>query len=452
MSFDLLIKKGRVVLSSGVKALDIGVNNGKIAALAESLPEDADQSIDAKGKTIFPGMIDIHVHFDEPGRENWEGFETGSSMLAAGGCTTFFDMPLNGIPSTVNKGAFEEKVKVGEAKSHIDFGLWGGLVSDNVPGLEGLSASGAVGFKAFLSPSGNPYFESVDDQVLLAGMRKIAALGGILALHSESAPIITFLQAEKEAQGLTGFDDYAESRPVVAETEAVSRALMFAELTGCRLHFVHISTIEAVDLIQNAKKKGQDVTLETCPHYLLYSHDDFHRLGVVGKCAPPLRPEPERYGLVDKLIHDEIDMVSSDHSPCEWKDKEKENLFKAWGGISGGQFSLLSVIELALAHAVPLTKVADWTAKHPAERFGLEPNKGVIREGADADLALVDLQIPEKVTADHLFQKNKFSLYVGHTFPSSVWMTINRGAVVYSKEKKINAAARGQWIRPAVSR
>lgn len=452
MSFDLLIKKGRIVLPAGVRLMDIGVADGKIAALAEALPEDAGQIIDAEGKTIFPGMIDIHVHFDEPGRENWEGFETGSSMLAAGGCTTFFDMPLNGIPSTINKRAFEEKVQVGEAKSHIDFGLWGGLVPDNVPELEGMAASGAIGFKAFLSPSGNPYFESVDDRALLAGMRRIASIGGILALHSESAPIVTFLQAEKEARGLTGFDDYAESRPVIAETEAVSRALMFAELTGCRLHFVHISTVEAVELIQNAKKKGQDVTLETCPHYLLYSHDDFRRLGVVGKCAPPLRSEEERQGLVDNLIGGEIDMVSSDHSPCEWKDKEKENLFKAWGGISGGQFSLLSVIELALARDIPLTKIADWTAGNPAKRFGLAPDKGEIKEGADADLALVDLQTPEKVTADRLFQKNKFSLYVGHAFPSSIWMTINRGTVVYSAEDKINTAARGHWLRPAISK
>ncbi|RYL95871.1 allantoinase [Sporolactobacillus sp. THM7-4] len=446
MSYDMLIKDGHVVLPDGVKKLDIGIQNGTIVDLGESLPDHADQVIDAEGKTVFPGMIDVHVHFDEPGREKWEGFETGSSMLAAGGCTTFFDMPLNGIPSTVNKKAFEDKVKIGESESHIDFALWGGLVPTNINDLEDLAESGAIGFKAFLSPSGNPEFESVDDLSLLTGMRKIASLGGILALHSESAPMVTFLQAEKEACGLTGFDDYAESRPPLAEVEAVSRALIFAELTGCRLHFVHISTIEAVDLIQNAKKKGMDVTLETCPHYLLYSHDDFRRLGVVGKCAPPLREEPERYGLVDKLLHDQIDIVSSDHSPCEWKDKEKDNLFEAWGGISGGQFSLLSVIEIALNHRLPLSKVADWTAKHPAERFGLSPQKGEIRKGSDADFAIIDLTKPMTVTADKLYQKNKFSLYEGHTFPSSVSMTINRGNIVYSEEKGINSAVKGHWL------
>ncbi|MCO7175033.1 allantoinase [Sporolactobacillus kofuensis] len=449
MPYDLLIKNGDVVLAHEVKKLDIGIKDGKIAALGDLLEDQAEKVINAKGKTIVPGMIDVHVHFDEPGRENWEGFDTGSAMLAAGGCTTFFDMPLNGIPSTVNKKVFDEKVVIGEAKSHIDFGLWGGLVPENLMDLEGLAHAGAIGFKAFLSPSGNPYFHSVDDSSLLEGMKRIAKLGAVLALHSESAPMVTFLQKEKEAQGLTGYDAYAESRPVLAEIEAVSRALMFAELTGCPLHFVHISSAEAVDLIQTAKKKGQDVTLETCPHYLLYNHDDFRQVGVVGKCAPPLRSESEQYALVDRLAHQQIDMISSDHSPCEWKDKQKDNLFEAWGGISGGQFSLLSAIEIALAHHLPLTQVAEWTAKRPAERFRIAAEKGEIREGADADLALVALDVPHVVTKDTLFQKNKFSLYEGHVFPSSIQMTISRGTLVYSTDKQINDEAKGRWIRPS---
>jgi allantoinase len=448
MPYDLLIKNGDVVLSHEVKRLNIGIKNGKIAALGQVLDGEAKQVIDAEGKTIFPGMIDVHVHFDEPGREKWEGFETGSAMLAAGGCTTFFDMPLNGIPSTVNQEAFVEKVAIGQAKSHIDFGLWGGFVPENLDDLTDLSDAGAIGFKAFLSPSGNPYFHSVDDRSLLEGMKRIAKTGALLALHSESAPIVTFLQAEKEAQGLTGYDDYAESRPIQAETEAVSRALIFADLTGCPLHFVHISTAEAVDLIQAAKQKGQNVTLETCAHYLLYNHEDFCRKGVVGKCAPPLRSETERSSLVDRLIQGKIDMISSDHSPCEWKDKQTDNLFAAWGGISGGQFTLLSAIEIALAHNLPLTQVADYTAKKPAKRFRIDGQKGEICEGTDADLAIISLDVPERVTKDRLYQKNKFSLYEDHVFPSSIQMTISRGTIVYSAENEINHEARGKWIRP----
>ncbi|MCO7126944.1 allantoinase [Sporolactobacillus shoreicorticis] len=448
MSYDLLIKNGDVVLPDEVKRLNIGIKNGKIADLGDVLSNQAKQTIDAEGMTVFPGMIDVHVHFDEPGRENWEGFETGSAMLAAGGCTTFFDMPLNGIPSTVTQAAFVDKVAIGEAKSHIDFGLWGGLVPEHLNDLNDLAGAGAIGFKAFLSPSGNPYFHSVDDASLLEGMKRIARTGAVLALHSESAPLVTFLQKEKESEGLTGYDDYAASRPVQAETEAVSRALTFAEVTGCPLHFVHISTVKAVALIQAAKKRGQDVTLETCPHYLLYNHQDFCKAGVVGKCAPPLRSEAERSGLVDLLLQGRIDMISSDHSPCEWKDKQAENIFSAWGGISGGQFSLLSAIEIALTHHLPLTKVADWTAKRPAERFRLAAQKGTIREGADADLAIVALDKPERVTKDKLYQKNKFSLYEGHTFSSSIQLTINRGNIVYSKADGINGAAAGKWLCP----
>jgi allantoinase len=446
--YDLLIRNGDVVLSNEVKRLDIGIENGKITALDQVLDGEAKQVIDAEGMTVFPGMIDVHVHFDEPGQENWEGFETGSAMLAAGGCTTFFDMPLNGIPSTVTKEAFVDKVAIGEAKSHIDFGLWGGLVPENLDDLASLAEAGAIGFKAFLSPSGNPNFHSIDDESLLEGMKRIAKTGSVLSLHSESAPLVTFLQKEKEARGLAGYDDYAESRPVQAETEAVSRALTFAEVTGCPLHFVHISTVEAVALIQAAKKRGQDVTLETCPHYLLYSHEDFRKIGVVGKCAPPLRAESERSGLVNRLIQGQIDMVSSDHSPCEWKDKQTSSIFTAWGGISGGQFSLLSAIEIALAHDLPLTKVAGWTAKRPAERFRLAAQKGEIREGADADLALVALDAPEQVTKDKLYQKNKFSLYEGRVFSSSIQATINRGTVVYSRTDGINGAAAGNWLCP----
>ncbi|MBM7658225.1 allantoinase [Sporolactobacillus spathodeae] len=447
MAYDLLIKDGNVVLPDGVRKIDIGISKGRIAAIGDSLNEPSASILHAEGLTIFPGAIDVHVHFDEPGRTEWEGFETGSSMLAAGGCTSYFDMPLNGIPSTVSRQALTDKVKIAEAESHVDFALWGGLVPGNISDLAEMHEAGAIGFKAFLSPSGNAEFEAVDDLSLLAGMRQIASLGAILALHAESAPIVTFLQKEKEEKGLTGFNDYLASRPIVAEVEAVSRALLFARLTGCKLHFVHISSTEAVALIQQAKAQGQDVTLETCAHYLLYSHEDFCRLGVIGKCAPPLRPETERVNLVHALIDGKIDMVSSDHSPCTWEEKDKDNLFAAWGGISGGQFTLLIVIELALSYHLPLSRVAEWTAASPARRFQLAPEKGGIQIEADADLVLVDLNAPYTVSSEKLFQKNKFTLYKGHTFPASVRTTISRGRVVYT-DGEIMGRTEGQWLRP----
>lgn len=243
----------------------------------------------------------MHVHFSEPGRAHWEGFETGSQMMAAGGCTTYFDMPLNGIPSTVDQKALLEKVNVGEEKSVIDFGLWGGLVPGNIEDLEELAKSGVIGFKAFLSTTGNDEFERADDFTLLHGMKKIAKLGKVLALHAESEPITQWLKQEKEELGLFSSDDYAATRPVHAESEAVERAITYAGLTGCPLHFVHISSGLAIEKIESAKQRGLDVTVETCPHYLLFNQNDLIEKGAVAKCAPPLREKAEQERLINLL-------------------------------------------------------------------------------------------------------------------------------------------------------
>ncbi|PZT56972.1 allantoinase [Paenibacillus silvae] len=449
--YDLIIRGGSVVLPEGVTNVDIGVRDGKIAAIAAALEGEAAQEWDAAGHHVLPGMIDVHVHFSEPGREHWEGFTTGSAMMAAGGCTTFFDMPLNGIPSTVTQEALLDKARIGTEKSFVDFGLWGGLVPGNEEDLQPLAESGVIGFKAFLSTTGNKEFEAVDDMTLLAGMKKIAALGKILALHSESAAITNWLKAEKEAAGLFSADDYLETRPILAEVEAVERALYYSEITGCALHFVHISSAAAVARIEAAKARGMNVTVETCPHYLLFNHDSLCEKGTIAKCAPPLREADEQQRLISLLLEGRFDMLSSDHSPCpyEMKDPKDYNLFQAWGGISGGQFTLLSALELAIAHNVPLEKVAAWTASNPAERFGLADRKGRIAVGMDADLALIQLHQPFTVTEENYYAKHKQSLYIGHTFPSSVAGTIVRGHVVVQDGRVITSTApEGGWQKP----
>nr|WP_145404390.1 allantoinase [Paenibacillus xylanexedens] len=449
--YDLIIRGGSVVLPEGVTNVDIGVRDGKIAAIAAALEGEAAQEWDAAGHHVLPGMIDVHVHFSEPGREHWEGFTTGSAMMAAGGCTTFFDMPLNGIPSTVTQEALLDKARIGTEKSFVDFGLWGGLVPGNEEDLQPLAESGVIGFKAFLSTTGNKEFEAVDDMTLLAGMKKIAALGKILALHSESAAITNWLKAEKEAAGLVSADDYLETRPIVAEVEAVERALYYSEITGCALHFVHISSAAAVARIEAAKARGMNVTVETCPHYLLFNHDSLREKGTIAKCAPPLREADEQQRLISLLLEGRFDMLSSDHSPCpyEMKDPKDYNLFQAWGGISGGQFTLLSALELAIAHNVPLEKVAAWTASNPAERFGLADRKGRIAVGMDADLAIVQLHQPFTVTEENYYAKHKQSLYIGHTFPSSVAGTIVRGHVVVQDGRVLTSTApEGGWQKP----
>lgn len=443
--YDLIIRNGFVVLPEEVKKADIGIKDGGIVKIESEIAGIAKEERDEIGNYLFPGMIDVHVHFNDPGRDMWEGFETGSEMMAAGGCTTFFDMPLNGIPSTIDKEALFHKVEKGMEKSIVDFALWGGLVPGNEENLEELSEAGVIGFKAFLSESGNEEFERVDDMTLLRGMKEIASLGKILALHSESDSMTKWLATDKREKRLFTADDYLETRPILAEVEAVERVLSYAKLTGCSIHFVHISSSAAVGKIEEAKKQGLDVTVETCAHYLMFTHDALIEKGAIAKCAPPLREKSEQEKLVQLLIDGKFDMIASDHSPSPYslKDPNKHHLFDAWGGISGGQFTLLSMIELAVKHEIPFSKMAQMTATNPAERFGLA-SKGKIEIGYDADFAIISLDENFTATEENFFAKHKQSLYLGHTFPCKVKTTICRGKVVYEDDKPIKQ--NGKWL------
>lgn len=448
-AYDLIMRNGYVVLPDEVEKTDIAIKDGVIIAIEDSISGNSKAEKNVEGQYIFPGLIDIHVHFNDPGRDEWEGFASGSQLLAVGGGTTFFDMPLNGIPSTIHSEALLAKVEQAENKSIIDFALWGGLVPGNIGELQGLADNGVIGFKAFLSESGNEEFERIDDVTLLAGMKEIASLNKVLALHAESATITDFLTKEKVANGQLTADDYLASRPIVAEVEAVDRAISYARITGCSLHFVHISSEEAIMKIEAAKLMGLDITVETCAHYLLFNHNDLVEKGAVAKCAPPLREQEEQEKLLRLLIEGKIDIVSSDHSPAPYslKDSATHHLFSAWGGISGGQFTLLGLIELALQYNIPLQKVAQLTSSNPADRFNLS-RKGKIEVGKDADLAVVSLEETFTVTESHFFAKHKHSVYMGRTFPCTVKLTINRGRIVFADGQFTNGDERGQWLRP----
>ncbi|SFL46847.1 allantoinase AllB [Salibacterium qingdaonense] len=430
-AWDTVIRNGKIVLDDRVEQLDIGIRDGIITALETYLDGTADWEYDAAGCHVFPGLIDVHVHFNEPGRTDWEGFQSGSQMLAAGGCTTFFDMPLNGVPSTVTQEALIQKKEHAGRHSILDAGLWGGLMPGHVHDIKDM-ADGVIGFKAFMAPSGNPEFEKSDDQTLLDGMKEIADCGKVLALHAESAPIIEHM---KSRQTGTDADSYARSRPAEAESEAVRRALSFARVTGCALHFVHISNAETIHIIDQAKKEGMDVTVETCAHYLLFNHNTLRSRGAAAKCAPPLRGEQERQALMQCLLDNKIDMVTSDHSPCPPDLKDTDDMFQAWGGINGGQFTLSALIETALSHNVPLSRVAKWGAQAPARRFQMEDTKGAVQEGLHADLSIVDLRTETRITQQDLYTKHRQSLYEGHTFPCRIVRTFQRGRTVYDQKQ-----------------
>ncbi|HUP28262.1 MAG TPA: allantoinase [Chloroflexia bacterium] len=447
-TYDLIIRNGKVISLQDLTDADIAVVAGRIIEVGPELEAKAAEEIDASGLHIFPGVIDAHLHFNEPGRAEWEGFETGTRALAAGGTTLYFDMPLNSHPPTTDAAAFDMKLQAAERSSLVDFGLWGGLVPGNKDQMEKLVERGVVGFKAFMSNSGIEDFAASDDLTLYEGMAEAARLNSLVAVHAESDTITSNLAARAVAQGRVGVRDYLASRPVVAELEAIGRAILFAEETGCRLHIVHVSCGRGVLMVAEAMSRGVDVSCETCPHYLVLTEEDVERLGAVAKCAPPLRDKNEREHLWQLLADGTLPMVASDHSPAPAHMKGGDDFFRVWGGISGCQ-SMLSLIltEGCSKRKLPLSTVARMTAGYAAERFGVSTRKGRIEPGMDADLTLVDLGVSRALSAEDLFYRHRHSPYTGMTMQGQVRRTMVRGTTVFLDGKFAPAPA-GRLVKP----
>ncbi len=433
-TYDLIIKNGNIVTAESIVQGDIAIRDGKIqkVSIGQPLEGSAGREIDAEGLHILPGLIDTHVHFNEPGRTEWEGLETGSRGLAAGGVTTFFDMPLNSTPPTINKANLDLKKACADEKSIVNPRYWGGLVPENINDLKELHENGVIGFKAFMSPSGIADFNHVDDETIFKGMKEIATLGSLLAVHAESTVICDQLAQEKQAQGKTTARDFVESRPIISEIEAVRRIISYAEATGCKLHVVHASSRKVVEVIQAAKDRGVDITVETCPHYLALTVKDLEEKGGLAKCCPPLRDEDEVEDLWVAVANGEINVIASDHSPAPASMKTiTDNYFEGWGGISGAQSTLnILLTEGYFKRNLPLEKIVALTATNPAKLFGLE-NKGTIAEGYDADLAIVNLEESFELKNEDLFYRHQHSPYVGMTFKGKVQSTIVNGEVVF---------------------
>jgi allantoinase len=437
---DLVIRGGRVVTKSGEIDADIAVDGGLITEIGPDLAVATGEAIDAAGLHVFPGGVDSHVHFNEPGRTDWETISNGSAALAAGGYTVFVDMPLNSRPVTIDGPAFDLKLEAAKASSLVDYGLWGGLVPGNLDRLEELVERGAVGFKAFMCSSGVDEFPECDEDTLYEGMKRIASLDSILLLHAESPKLI--LQA---TGGRTGPMDFIASRPADAEQVAIVTAIEIARETGCRIHIVHVSTEIGVHMVAEAQLLDVDVSCETCPHYLLYTEDDLERLGGIGKCAPPFRTSQDRDGIWTLLADGTLPIVVSDHSPSTLELKRGDDFFKLWGGISGCQ----STRQLLLAHAsdrsIDLPAVGAMTATNPARRFGLE-GKGEVAVGFDADLWLVDLSYESTVRKEDLLYRNAFSAHEGQPIRGRTARTLVRGQTVFVDGRPASTR-RGRLIR-----
>ncbi len=417
MPYDLVIRGGTVVLPDVMSVpADVAIEGEAIAAIGPDLPAGREE-VDARGLHVLPGVLDAHVHFNEPGRTEWEGWATGSQALAAGGATACIEMPLNAHPPTVDGPAFDAKVAAAEASSVVDFALWGGLVPGNLDRLEELADRGVVGFKAFMCDSGIEDFPAVDDDTLHAGMAEAAALGLPVAVHAERP-------ARLRTPDGTDWRAWVASRPIGAELDAIETAIALAADTGCDLHVVHVSSAAGVELVARA----DGVTCETCPHYLTLSEEDLETLGTRAKCAPPLRPRHEVEALWRHVIAGRVHLVASDHSPCPPAMKglgpaagdEAPDFVAAWGGIAGAQSTLGLLLD---AQRLPLPKIAALTSANPAARFNLR--KGRLEPGADADLVLVDLR--ERHVAE-LQDRHRLSPYAGRPLPRIVRTWVRGGA------------------------
>jgi allantoinase len=440
---DLVVRGGTIVTANRREEADIAIEAGTIVEVGPDLPGSREE-LDARGLTVMPGLIDVHLHFNEPGRTAWEGGATGSRARAAGGGTLFFDMPLNSTPCTVNAEAFDRKRAALELESIADFGLWGGLVPGAVPDMAALAERGVIGFKAFMCDSGLPEFPRADERTLADGMREAARLGLPVAVHAESEQLTRALMANAKGRDVR---DFLETRPLAAELEAIEQALMLAGETGAALHIVHVSSGRGVALAAEARAKGVDVSIETCPHYLFFTADDLERLGTIAKCAPPLRDRVEHDSLWDELLHGIVDIVASDHSPTEPALKAVD-FMSAWGGIAGVQSTLAVLVDRGHhARGLTLERVASLVAETPARRFRIARN-GTIAPGVDADLVLIDASASFTLEARDLQQRHPISPYVGSSFRGTIRRTIRQGETIFA-DGRITARTRGRLVRPS---
>lgn len=449
---DLAIR-GAVVVSDGAYARDILISGGRIAALVEAGASVARQEIDARGLLAFPGMVDAHVHFNEPGREDWEGWASGSRAAAAGGTTTVLDMPLNSIPPVLDGNSFDQKRAAAERSSFVDFGLWGGIVDADPATLRELSERGAVGVKAFLCDSGVPEFPAIHDEDLVPALRAAAEAGLIVALHCEDEALVREATARVRGTGRHDPDAWVLSRPPLVEVRAVARACAAAREAGARIHIVHLSAIEALGAIGAARDMGTDVTAETCPHYLTFDDRDLATQRASLKCAPPIRDSRNRDGLWRALLDGKIDFAASDHSPCAPRLKDSDDIFGAWGGIAGAQSLLSAVFTGAIARAagvLDVRKVAGFVvwrlSARPAKRFGLWPRKGAIAQGSDADVVLFDPDREWTLEAARSHTRG-VDPYVGRSFRGKVVRTLVGGRTVYKEDETVTDRPRGRFIR-----
>ncbi|HLR05903.1 MAG TPA: allantoinase AllB, partial [Pyrinomonadaceae bacterium] len=414
----------------------VHVRRGYISSISifEDVPSGCDLIEAGEGSVVMPGLVDTHVHVNEPGRTDWEGFATATRAAAAGGVTTIVDMPLNSIPATTTLAGLKAKLEAASGKCSVDVAFWGGVVPGNTGELAELWEAGVVGFKCFLVHSGVDEFPNVTEKDLRAAMPELARLGATLIVHAElPGPIEAACGQVSNAEVVRTYDAFLRTRPRAAENEAVKLMIRLSRETECRVHIVHLSSAEALTTLREAKAAGVLITAETCPHYLYFGAEEIPDRATEFKCCPPIREHENREELWDALRDGTIDMVVSDHSPCppEMKLPEPGDFTKAWGGISSLQLRLPVMWTEAKKRGFTISQIAEWLCRAPTKLVGLDRRKGAIAVGYDADIVIWNPDAEFRVAPEMIHHRHKLTPYAGEVLLGKVEKTFLRGQMVY---------------------
>jgi allantoinase len=434
---DLIVRGNRVVTPDGIRGATVHIRDGVITKISDFNDVPQESSIyEAHDFAVMPGLVDTHVHINEPGRAEWEGFSTATRAAAAGGITTLIEMPLNSIPATTSVQAFQTKLSAAFGKLSVDTGFWGGVVPGNTQELRGLWDAGCFGFKCFLIDSGVKEFAGVGEADLREALPTLARIGAPLLAHSEvPGPIEAAAKLRPAGASRKSYQTWLDWRPRAAENEAIDLLLRLAGEFGVRLHIVHLSSSDAIPQLQKAIATGRLVSVETCPHYLTFVSGEIAEGATQFKCAPPIREPENREKLWAGLRAGTIDLLATDHSPCppEMKRQESGDFLDAWGGIASLQLSLPAVWTEARHRNFSLTHLAKWLCEGPAHLAGLDHQKGALAPGHDADLVIWNPDASFKVDPAQLHHRHKLTPYAGRDLMGIVEATFLRGVKIFER-------------------